>query len=684
MSRLTRRTFVGAGLSASAWLAHRGTFSTGCKADEPTAANASPDVQQQLLDLAAQQEKQRRAQFAAVHSQAELAELQSSLRKKFLEIIGELPEDISTHARKRAAPPVHSTGQIEADDHWIEKLAYESFPGYFVPALLYKPKHRSGPGPGILSPCGHSTTGKADNAYQILHVNLVKRGYTVLTYDPVGQAERSQFWDSAKKASRYNLGCGEHAVLGNPLYLLGRNLARYRIWDGIRGLDYLASLSAVDPLKLGCVGVSGGGTLTAYISAIDPRVAVAAICCYITTLPRRMANRIQADPEADPEQDPFGFVSAGVDHAGLLALRAPRPTLLATAKYDFFPIEGARESFAEARHLYNVAGARDRLYFMEAAERHGLTLPLRKAVYQFFDLCLMEQNAAPGLNEIPVEPRPVKDLLVCADGQVNVTFQSRPLLPLALEHFRQENRQGHISLGDLLRLDPDRAAPKVTEIAAGDQSAATTLLLINGNESRDWREEQEFLHGLAARYRIAIVDPRGAGKLRLTAVVHGHEYVDPLVGIEENIAYNAFLVGKSLLGMRVADVLGAVKQVAGQSKSARIVLCGRRDAALVACFAAAVEPAISRVATEQMLLSYLPLFAAAGQPIIAASILPGLLKSFGDIPDVLAQIAPRKTLVSAGVGKLPRDLPSVAIVAEGLSNNPRRLTDWLSEETKPE
>jgi hypothetical protein len=81
-----------------------------------------------------------------------------------------------------------------------------------------------------------------------------------------------------------------------------------------------------------------------------------------------------------------------------------------------------------------------------------------------------------------------------------------------------------------------------------------------------------------------------------------------------------------------------------------------------------------------MLLSYLPLFAAAGQPINAASILPGLLKSFGDIPDVLAQIAPRKTLVSAGVGKLARDLPSVTIVAEGFSTNPRRLTDWLSDE----
>src|SRR5205807_10452900 len=113
----------------------------------------------------------------------------------------------------------------------------------------------------------------------------------------------------------------------------------------------------------------------------DRRIAVAAPCCYITTLPRRMANRIEADPDSDPEQDIFGFVSEGIDHAGLLALCAPRPTLLGTARFDFFPIEGARESFAEAKRLYEVAGASERIAIAEAPHPHGLTLPLREAVY---------------------------------------------------------------------------------------------------------------------------------------------------------------------------------------------------------------------------------------------------------------------------------------------------------------
>ena len=133
----------------------------------------------------------------------------------------------------------------------------------------------------------------------------------------------------------------------------------------------------MDPARLGCVGNSGGGTLTAYIAALDPRVTAAAICCYITTLPRRMANRTQKDPSADPEQDIFGFVSEGIDHAGLLALRVPRPTLIGSAVQDFFPIEGARESFAEAKRLYEAAGAGDRVAMAEAPGGHGLSATLR-------------------------------------------------------------------------------------------------------------------------------------------------------------------------------------------------------------------------------------------------------------------------------------------------------------------
>jgi len=645
-------------LAASAGLLH---------ADEPRGA----DVHRQLLDLAARQQEKRRTRFAAVQSKADLEALQKTLRETFLRLLDGFPE-------AKGPPPVKKTGRIEGDDYHIEKLVFESFPGYFVSALLYRPKKVAAALPGVLSPCGHSATGKAADPYQVLHVNLAKRGYVVLTYDPVGQGERSQFWDAERGRSRFGLGCGEHAVLGNPLYLLGGSLARYRIWDGFRGLDYLTSLEEVDAKRLGCVGVSGGGTLTAYIGALDPRVTAAAICCYITTLPRRMANRVPDDPDADPEQDVFGFVSEGIDHAGLLALRAPRPTLLGAAVHDFFPIEGARESFAEAKRLFETAGAGECLERVEAAEKHGLTLPLRKAVYDFFDRRLAGRKGEEKAEEVAVKPRPAKELHVCAEGQVNLTLRSRPLLPLALEEFNKKKKSPRLPLRDLLRLDPEAAAPAVVEIKPVSAAGQTLIVCVNGNESRDWREEKDLLQALTDRGAVAVVEPRGVGKQRPDLSVKGHDYADPLAGVEENIAYNAFLVGKSLLGMRVADVLAALEKVTAKVKPRRVILCARRDAALVACFAAAVEPKVDGVAAEELLLSFLPLFAAEGRPINAASILPRLLRSFGDVKDVLGEISPRRVLL-AGVGEGAPAVRSLQTAKVCFTKDARILTDWLRE-----
>ena len=103
-------------------------------------------------------------------------------------------------------------------------------------------------------------------------------------------------------------------------------------------------------------------------------------------------------------------------------------------------------------------------------------------------------------------------------------------------------------------------------------------------------------------------------------------------GVEENIAYNAFLVGKSLLGMRVTDVIAGFQKLHARWRPERFVVCGRRDAAVVALLAAAVEPLITHVAVEEMLLSFRSLFSAQGTPISAASVLPGLLSNSATCP----------------------------------------------------
>jgi dienelactone hydrolase len=663
--RLSRRAFLATGMAATVSVA-RGE----------QAPVEKPDIHRQILELAAGQEKKRRARFAAVKTPADLEALQKELRHKFLALLDGLPE-------ASGPPPVKIVDRIDADDYTVDKLVYESFPGYYVPGLLYLPKDAAGRISAILSPCGHSTVGKAEPAYQMLHLNLAKRGYAVLTYDPVGQGERSQFWDAARGRSKYNLSCGEHAVLGNPLYLLGTSLARYRIWDGVRGIDYLTSLPQVDSGRIGCIGNSGGGTLTAYISALDPRVLVAVPSCYITTLPRRMGNRIEMDPAADPEQDIFGFVGEGIDHAGLLALRAPRPTLLAAAIRDFFPIEGARETFDEVQRLYAVAGMSERFSRAEADASHGLSLPLRQAAYVWFERWLAGRTEAPREAEITVTPRTTKELLVCADGQVNVTFRSKPLLPMVVEEFRRKQSPARVALKDLLLANAGRPDFHLTKTGAVAQPNMPHVVCINGVEESEWQADSAFIAALGERgIGVTILDPRGTGKLKPVGLeslnaVKGRAYADALSGVEENIAYNAFLCGTSLLGLRVADVLEGVATIRNETKAARVIVCGRRDAALVALFAAAIEPAISGLAVEETPLSYWPLFEAGGTAVNAASILPRLLQLYGDLATVLAAIAPRRVLAAAATSKPAQPVANLDESDERFTAEPKILLDWL-------
>ena len=246
------------------------------------------------VDAAWRLDELRQTKLAAIRTETEFLEFQRQLRRNLLEIIGGLPEE-----KTPLNPQI--TSRIQMDGYRIEKVLFESLPGFHVTGLLYVPDGVAEPRPAVLVTCGHSSIGKASRSYQQISARLAKRGYVVLCWDPVGQGERSQFWDSERKRSRYNRVCGEHAVVGNLAYLAGANLARWEIWDGIRAFDYLLTRPEVDGAKISVTGTSGGGFQSSHIAALDERIASAAPSCYFCALPMRMNNRIFADPDSDPE-----------------------------------------------------------------------------------------------------------------------------------------------------------------------------------------------------------------------------------------------------------------------------------------------------------------------------------------------------------------------------------------------
>lgn len=357
----------------------------------------------------------RRKKLEQLDTPEKIAAYQAELRAFFRETV-----NLDSFPQSPLNPQV--TGILERDGYRVEKVLFESQPGFHVSAILYLPDG-NGPFPGILHPCGHSENGKAYESYQLANQLLVKNGFAVLCYDPIGQGERKQLLN--EKGAGLLKSTSEHQILGRAPVLLGRGLAGYMIHDGIRALDYLASRPEVDPERLGCTGNSGGGNMTAFLMALDPRVKAAAPGCFITTL--KIKN--ERPGPGDPEQILFGQIAAGLDHPDFAIIRAPKPTLILAATNDFVPIEGTWDAFRQTKRIYGNLGDPERIDLIEANEKHGYSLLLREGAARFFSRWLQDRNTEI-IEPDSLQPEKEEDLLASPKGQVLSLPEEKSLFDL--------------------------------------------------------------------------------------------------------------------------------------------------------------------------------------------------------------------------------------------------------------
>ncbi|MGH7968146.1 MAG: hypothetical protein ACREIC_05395, partial [Limisphaerales bacterium] len=154
------------------------------------------------------------------------------VREKCIEMIHGLP------ARNPLNPVIVKS--FERDGYKVENLMYESQPDFWVTANLYIPTNGSGPYPGIISPCGHYPTARGYDDYQAAYVHFARNGFVVLAYDPIGQGERRHFWNPMTHVNEIGGPVTwEHSLPGQLLLLIGEDLTHYRVWDGMRAVDYL-------------------------------------------------------------------------------------------------------------------------------------------------------------------------------------------------------------------------------------------------------------------------------------------------------------------------------------------------------------------------------------------------------------------------------------------------------------
>ncbi|HIF33364.1 MAG TPA: metalloendopeptidase, partial [Planctomycetaceae bacterium] len=561
----------------------------------------------------------REAQYEKLKTDEQIADYQARLRHFFFQQLGRLPERTPLNPRV--------VGKINGDGYRIEKIIFESQPKHFVTALLYLPAAENDQQkiPAVLVPCGHTANGKI--GYQKSCILLAKNGLAAFCYDPIGQGERYQILDETGKP-RYK-STTEHTLIGAGCIPLGRNAATFRVWDGIRALDYLCSRDDIDATRLGCTGNSGGGRLTEYLMALDSRIVCAAPGCAVTSFRRRLETK----GPGDAEQNIFGQIAFGMDNADYVIMRAPKPTLLLSATRDFVDIQGAWHVFREAKRVYTRMGFSERVDLVEADEKHGFSQPLRVAMVRWMRRWLLKIDEP--ITESDIETHSADELLCTPKGQVLLMHGSRSVADLNVEYDLQLEKQrqeswlpanhdktirdirqiaGVRSLDDLprpavrdagtikrggyniekivLQPEPDIWLPALL-FKPTRPSGKRVLYLHGKGKSVDAQPDGPIERLVQQGSLVLAVDLRGTGET-------GGNNENTWGGNWETI-FVSYLLGKSLVGMRTEDIL-----VAARFLSEREQKDNRGSIHLIAD-GLAIPPSIHAAALESRLFASLKL-----------------------------------------------------------------------------
>ena len=228
------------------------------------------------------------------------------LREQWLEYLGGLPTENAALAARWL------DGGDDFPNYTRRKIAYVIEPGVEIDAVLFLPKQTRGKVPGVV--VFHPTLAThyaqvagydATMPDKMMGPHLAERGFAVLC------PRCFIFGDGADYAT--------HVARMKALHPGWRGITRMT-WDGIRALDYLASLDAVDGSRLGILGHSLGAKEVLYVAAFDARVK--AVVFSEGGIGRAMSNwdavwYLDERPEISPRE-----------HHELLALIAPRAFLL--------------------------------------------------------------------------------------------------------------------------------------------------------------------------------------------------------------------------------------------------------------------------------------------------------------------------------------------------------------------
>lgn len=631
--------------------------------------NASNSLYHDLAGRALDMLRKRDSAVAEISSIAGWKQRQQKVRKIFIDIVGPFPEKTPLNSQV--------TKRIKKEDFTIENIIYESQPGYYVTSSLFIPDGIKGKAPAIIYCSGHSADGYKSSVYQHIILNLVKKGFIVFAFDPVGQGERLEYYDMATGKSTVGGPTHEHSYPGAQAFITGNALARYMIWDGIRAMDYLLTRKEVDPNRVGITGRSGGGTQSAYIAAFDDRIYAAAPENYITNFTRLL----QSIGPQDAEQNMFYSIARGLDHPDLLEVRAPKPALMITTTRDMFSIQGAMETAAEVSRIYKAYGKEENFRRVEDDTVHSTTPPNREAMYAFFQKHL--QNVGDS-SDINVQILPKEELQATPTGQLATSLKGETVFSInsrdaekaigKLQRSRENNIAAHLPavIKSAQRLsgyhepvvfhkpvfagryrengyalekyfvqgEGDYVVPYLLMVPDNPNGKAVICLHPSGKSAEASEGDAQWLVGKG--FTVMVPDMIGVGELG-PGYFRGDSFFD---NTSYGVWYLSILTGRSIAGMRAADVARLAGILKKSAHADKVYGIAKKEMAPVLVYAAAFDRSISRVALIDAYSSYRSIVMnRLYKPGFIFSAVAGALKAF-DLPDIAAALAPGKLLIA--------------------------------------
>lgn len=628
-----------------------------------------------LTERAFEHLDKRKSEVEKIGSLPEWQQRQEWVRKTLLDIVGPFPDKTPLKAK--------TVRTVDKGAFKVEHIIFESQPGFYVTSSLFIPNEvtKKSKAPAVIYCSGHTPESYRSSTYQHVILNLVKKGFVVFAFDPVGQGERVGYYDPETGGSVVGPPTREHAFPGAQAFVTGGSLTRDMIWDGIRAVDYLLTRQEVDPARIGITGRSGGGTQSTSIAAMDERIYAAAPENYITNYTRLL----QSNGPPDAEQNFVHGIARGLDYADLLAVRAPKPTLVLTTTNDFFSIQGARETAQEVSRIYQAYGKLGNFTMVEDTGSHASTQKNREDMYAFFQEHLNNPGQA---HDEETELLREEEMQITATGQLSTSLGGETVFSLnrkvaeklmdTLQKSRQNLsthlpqvveaaktlsgytapepvaepvftgnvlRDGYVIEKYFVKGEGDYIVPYLLFVPEKPNHKALIYVHPSGKQAE--AQPGGEIEGLVNNgFTVLAPDMIGNGEMgpgdfsRKNYFLHA-----PMEGLSYLIWNGFLLIDKTIAGLRAADVVRLSGILKNDPAITDIFAVARKESAPVLLHAAAFEPAISGVALINPVSSYRSVVTTRlYEPGFIENAVPAALTGY-DLPDLAASLAPRKLLL---------------------------------------